>query len=717
MWSLMIRTPNSERREHQLKEGVNILGRHSDIDVLISDHAASRRHAKIVFDPSKDYLEIIDMGSTNGTYVNGEKIEEPRELRHNDKIRIGRNLITVISHAKREDESGTLQRRTSVVTGELMLQSVDNYAVLLHEIGYQLINIPNLDDALEKISETVEKMIDAEECKVVMVEQVGILEEYGIPTAIYENAIENNTASIFSIDTSVQQDTRLPEKSIMLVPVEIEGQVAALIWAWKPTLPFGFSHENDLQLVIAVSQQVALSIQRNRFETELLHNAYYDQLTGLSNKSYFKERIQQALTWTKRHENYLFAVLFMDIDNFKVVNDSLGHVVGDKVLVAIAQRLLENLRDQDLIARTNSVARLGGDEFAILLDDIASERDAFMIATRIKAVLDKPFIIDGQEIYISSSIGITINTIEYEQGEEMLRDAEIAMYRAKDLGKSQVVAYDIVMHNSLVERLSLETDLRRAMQNDEFRLYYQPIISIKDGKIAGLEALLRWHSPDRGLMMPGTFFHAMFTSGLINQLDEWVLNYAARDAAKLQKIFPFDPPIYISVNISANLVRNPHMIQIIEKILRQNNLSTSSLRLEVTEKADIGNNEATKELFKILRERGIRISLDDFGTGYSTLSYLLTFPADSLKIDQSFVQMLETNSESQKIVETLRALATHLNMNLVGEGIETPGQLAHLKKLGCDYGQGYLFSKAVDLEQTVGFIRQNLESTTPTPSS
>ena len=203
---------------------------------------------------------------------------------------------------------------------------------------------------------------------------------------------------------------------------------------------------------------------------------------------------------------------------------------------------------------------------------------------------------------------------------------------------------------------------------------------------------------------------------MINQLDEWVLNYAARDAAKIQKIFPLDPPIYISVNITANLVRNPNLIKIIDKILRHNKISTSSLRLEVTEKADIGKNEATKEMFQALRSRGIRISLDDFGTGYSTLSYLLTFPADSLKVDQSFVQMLETNTESQKIVETLRALASHLNMNLVAEGIETRGQLEYLKTLGCDYGQGFLFSKAVDLESTVAFIRQNLSAPQISPS-
>jgi diguanylate cyclase (GGDEF)-like protein len=718
MWSLMIRSPNSDRREHQLEEGPNILGRHSDIDILISDHSASRKHATIVYDPEKDYLELTDMASTNGTFVNGTQVQGVYQLVHNDKIRIGRHLITVISHKERDEETRTVKQRTSVVTGELLLQSVESYAVLLHDIGYQLINIPELEEALDKISATVKQMLGAEECKILMREQIYILEEYGIPAKIYENVIENNSASIFALDDTGSIDTKLPEKSIMLVPVELDGEVAALIWAWKPTLPFGFSHESDLQLAIAVSHQVALSIQRNRVETELLHNAYYDQLTGLSNRTYFTERVKRALAWKKRHKDYLFAVIFMDLDNFKVVNDSLGHASGDQVLVALSERLMENLREQDTIARTDSVARFGGDEFSVFLDDITNERDAFIVANRLKEIIAEPFRINDQDIYISASIGITLNTLDYSLAEEMLRDAEIAMYRAKELGKSQVVIYDSVMHNTLVKRLVMETDLRKAMRNDEFRLYYQPIISIADEKIVGLEALLRWHSPERGYMEPRDFFGALNTSGLMSQLDTWVLEYAARDAARIQKLFPQDPPIYISANISANLVQNPQVVKIIENILAQNKLSTGSLRLEVTEKADLSQNQVSKEMFKALQERGIRISLDDFGTGYSTLSYLMSFPADALKIDYSFIRMLETNEESQRIVETLRALATHLNMHLIAEGIETEGQLKYLKALGCDYGQGFLFSKAVEFDKTVEFIRNNLnlpEDTRPRP--
>ena len=282
--------------------------------------------------------------------------------------------------------------------------------------------------------------------------------------------------------------------------------------------------------------------------------------------------------------------------------------------------------------------------------------------------------------------------------------------------KSRVVVYDSVMHNTLVERMSLETDLRRGMQNNQFHLYYQPIVSIQDETVVGLEALLRWHSPERGVMEPGRFFHALQTSGLMNQLDEWVLGYAARDAAKIQKIFPLNPPIYISVNISANMLHNPNLVGMIDRILKNNRISTSSLRLEITEKADLGKNEVSKEMFNALKKRGILISLDDFGTGYSTLSYLLSFPVDFLKIDQSFVQMLEDNPESQKIVDTLRALASHLNMKLVAEGIETRGQLEYLQEIGCDYGQGFLFSKALELEKVVAFIGQNLRSTDISPT-
>jgi EAL domain-containing protein (putative c-di-GMP-specific phosphodiesterase class I) len=292
--------------------------------------------------------------------------------------------------------------------------------------------------------------------------------------------------------------------------------------------------------------------------------------------------------------------------------------------------------------------------------------------------------------------------------EELLRDAEIAMYRAKELGKSQVVIYDNIMHNALVQRLSLETELRRGMKNNEFKLYYQPIISIADEKVVGLEALLRWHSSERGYMEPAGFFSALTTSGLINQLDEWVLNYAAKDAVRLQKIFPMDPPLYISANISADLISKPDLVETLDRILVKNKLNTGTLRLEITEKADLGSNPKAQSMFLALQERGIRLSLDDFGIGYSTLSYLLTFPADALKIDQSFIHALNKNPESEKILETLHALASHLEMKLIAEGIETQAQLDFLKKVGCDYGQGFLFSKALAFEEVVAYIKNNL---------
>jgi diguanylate cyclase (GGDEF)-like protein len=697
--------------EHQLKEGSNFLGRHSEIDIKIPDQSASRKHARVEVNSAQKSLTITDLKSTNGTFLNGTKVEGTHPLKHNDNIRIGRHLITVISHAERDKDAHLKQQRRSQVTGELMLQSVDNYAVLLHDIGHQLINIPQLDEALERISDTVRKMIAAEECKIILIDQLAFLKEHGIPEALYNDVLENNTASIFSLDDTPSIETKLPEKSIMLVPVEVDDMVEAVIWAWKPSQPFGFSNTSDLQLVIAVSQQVALSIQRNRFENQLLHNAYYDQLTGLCNRAYFTERLGQALAWTKRHSDYQFAVIFMDIDNFKVINDSLGHAAGDQVLVMMAQRLLENLREQDTISRADAVARFGGDEFSIFLDDIANERDAFLVADRLKEILSQPLEISGKEVFISISIGITMYTPEYVLPEELLRDAEIAMYRAKELGKSQVVLYDNVMHNALVQRLSLETELRKGMKNNEFHLYYQPIISVADEKVVGLEALLRWHSSARGYLEPGAFFPALNTSGLIHELDEWVLNYAAKDAVRLQQIIKTDPPLYISVNISANLIRQPDLIEMIDKILKKNELNTGSLRLEITEKADLGSSQSSQDMFKALQNRGIRLSLDDFGVGYSTLSYLLTFPADALKIDQSFIQALDTNPESHKILETLQALASHLDMKLIAEGIETRAQLEHLKKVGCEYGQGFLFSKALPFENVVKFIQSNLAGT------
>lgn len=708
-WSLLVRAPQAEVREFIISPGTTTIGRQTEIDIHIADSGASRQHARIDFDPALPFLTITDLNSTNGTYVNGRRIDAPKHLFHDDKIRIGKHLIIAVSHQARSGTGGLHDARRSMVTGELLLQSVDNYAVLLHDISYQLVSISDMDEALRKISTIIRQMIGASECQVILKSSFPDLTEQGIPANIVEDVTQTVSAAIFTLEQQAIDSGEPVLREVLLVPVEVENQVAALIWAWKHYNEPGFSEDSDLQLVIAVSHQVALTIQRNEFERQLLRNAYYDQLTNLPNRALFSDRLNQALTWEKRHNKYLFAVMLIDIDNFKVINDSLGHAAGDRVLQETAERLTLNTRDHDTVTRTNAVARFGGDEFIILLDDIATERDAYLTANRLKSILLQPIRIGENEIYTSVSIGITFNTQGYSQPDEMIRDAEIAMYRAKELGRAQVVLFDNVMHNLLVERLSLETELRRGMKREEFRLYYQPIIRLADQSVVGLEALLRWHSPSRGVLEPADFFGALTTSGLINTLDEWVLNYAARDAAKLQKLFPLDPPFYISVNISASLIRSTELLNTIEKILADNKISTGTLRLEITEKANIEDKRSSQTVFKALQQRGIRISLDDFGTGYSTLSYLLSFPADALKVDPSFVQLLDSNPESFKIIETLRALASLLNMSLIAEGIETEKQLQDLIALKCDYGQGFIFSRAVDFDQVVEYISNNLK--------
>jgi diguanylate cyclase (GGDEF)-like protein len=709
MWSLMIRSPKSDLREYPLKHGINTLGRNDEVDIYIDDDSASRYHAQISYNDEENYLEIKDLKSTNGTFVNGKQIDTPLTLLHKDQVRIGRHLLTVISNQERNATQSLTDQTKSVVTGDLMISTIDNYAVLLHDIGRQLVSIPELDRAFTTISQTIKQMIGAEDCLIVLSNHADTLIRYDIPQEILDEVIEQHSATIFSIQqTSIEIEENSRPHSMLLAPVIIEEEVAGLIWATKRSDPFGFSYESDLQLVIAVSHQVGLSIQRNRVEQELLHNAYHDSLTGLSNRALFVDRLRESLVRSQRNPNYKFAVLFMDIDNFKVINDSLGHAAGDKLLIAMAQRLVDNLRKLDAISRFDTVARFGGDEFAILLDDIVDERSALLVANRLHELLSEPFSISGKSVYVTNSIGITINTLGYEQPEDMLRDADIAMYRAKELGKSRVEIYDNVMHNMLINRLSLETDLRKGIKSNEFKLYYQPIISLKTNKIVGLEGLLRWHSKERGLMYPGQFLMAMDTTGLLNSMDEWVLNQAFRDAVKINQLFPTDPPIYLSVNMSSHLIKNPELCNILDQYLTKHKLKASSIKIEITERDGVDDDEKTLEMLKSVKEMGVGVLLDDFGTGYSTLSYLLQFPVESLKIDQTFVHMLTKNRDGYKIIETLKALSSHLGINLIAEGIETKEQLNLLKELGCDFGQGYLFSKAIEFKAVTDFIKKSI---------
>jgi diguanylate cyclase (GGDEF)-like protein/PAS domain S-box-containing protein len=437
-------------------------------------------------------------------------------------------------------------------------------------------------------------------------------------------------------------------------------------------------------------------------EQRLLHNATHDVLTGLPNRALFMDRLKRLFDRARHSDGHLFAVLFLDLDRFKIVNDSLGHQIGDQLLVALALRLDASLRPGDM------VARLGGDEFAIILDHLKHISDATQAAERIQHELSIPFNLSGHEVFASVSIGIAHSLTPYERPEDFIRNADTAMYRAKDQGRGRFELFDKGMHARAIAMLELETDLRRALARGEFCLHYQPIVSIENWRIAGFEALLRWHHPEHGFVSPSKFIPVAEETGLINQIGQWVFREACKQLRAWQDQFPSDPPLTVSVNLSAKQFSHPALIEEIKQILAETKVAPGSLKIEITESAIIENVEVATEILRQLKAVGIRISLDDFGTGYSSLSYLHRFPIDTLKIDRSFVTRMSMPKNSE-IVRTIITLALNLGMDVIAEGVETREQIILLTGLNCEYVQGYLLSKPVNGETMRELIEQTYQ--------
>ncbi len=442
---------------------------------------------------------------------------------------------------------------------------------------------------------------------------------------------------------------------------------------------------------------------RKEAEHRLMRLALYDDLTGLANRALFVSRLSHVIRRTRRAATYRFAVLFVDLDRFRLVNDSLGHVAGDELLIAVAQRLEAAVRPGD------TVARIGGDEFAILLDDLDSPDGARAAAARIHEALGFPVSLRGQEVFTSASIGIAEGGGERDTPEELLRKADLAMYRAKRQGRARSEEFQAHLHSDVLGQLQLETDLRRAMEQDEFVVHYQPIVDLAAGRVCGFEALARWDRPSEGLVEPGAFIPFAEDRGLMGELGMQLIERACRDAATLDALTSDYPDLSVSINLSGRQFRERDLVERITDIVGRTGVNPHRLVLELTETALLENPEVAAGMLTRLRALGIRIHLDDFGTGFSSLSYLQRFPIDCLKIDQSFVGGLSDSVSDQAIVHAILSLARSLDMCVVAEGIENANQLDRLRLMGCQHGQGFYFSQAVDFAEARRLVGARFE--------
>jgi diguanylate cyclase (GGDEF)-like protein/PAS domain S-box-containing protein len=451
--------------------------------------------------------------------------------------------------------------------------------------------------------------------------------------------------------------------------------------------------------------------ERKRAEEQLLHDAFHDGLTGLANRALFMDHLRMTIERCRSRHSNQYAVLFLDFDRFKIINDSLGHAEGDELLRQIARRLEGIVRTGDLLAR------LGGDEFVILLNELVKADEALLVAERTLSSLKSSFNLQGREIFISASIGIALSTTGHQYAEDMVRDADIAMYHAKSKGKAQYQIFDRRMHERAARQLSLETELHRAIENSEFEIHYQPIVDLETGDLKGFESLVRWQHPECGLIPPLDFIPAAEENGLILPIGSWVMRESCRQIKYWQDLFPSMSHLTLSVNLSAKQFSQTDLANQIIEILEEIGLDPDCLRLEITESVLMDNSRATIEIMNRLHELGVSWSLDDFGTGYSSLSYLHHLPVHFLKIDRSFVGQMSEREDKHEIVKTIIKLAKSLKMMVIAEGIETRPQLKDLKDLACEFGQGYLFAKPLEALQAELFIKDFLDKTElPSPA-
>lgn len=473
------------------------------------------------------------------------------------------------------------------------------------------------------------------------------------------------------------------------------------------------NENGEVEKLVIVNRDIT---EKKRAEEQLERNSIYDGLTGLPNRRLFLDRLQHCSMRARRNPQYQYALLFLDIDGFKAFNQQMGSKIGDQVLAEIARRTSACLRTQDTVARPHArlpfadavPSRMGGDEFTFLLESIKDPSDALRVARRIQSSLDSPFILDGREINLSASIGIALSVAPDDRPEDLLQNAEIALFRAKALGAGRCEVFDEAMHTRAVNRLTLENELRTAIQRGEFRLHYQPIIRLKTREIAGFEALVRWQHPQHGLISPYKFLEVAENVGLMLTIGKWVLKEACRQLRYWQSMNGSSEPLKMMVNVSAKQFAHPQLIHDLRCAIQAENLEPAALHLEVSENIAMANPAKTAEIFAQIKRLGVRISIGEFGMGHSSLGWLRRLPMDVLKIDRVLISSMPADNCSRDIAQLILGLASELNLKVIAEGIETSIQLDYLKNMGCEFGQGFYFSQPVEADKADLLLRQPL---------
>ena len=587
-------------------------------------------------------------------------------------------------------------------------------------------NIKKTQESLKEVNRTLEQKVKerAAELQKTEAKYRTIFENAGAAIVIIEEDMKISLANSVFINLSGYEKDEIEDRMPLTEFIDVKGRRKLFTgesqYGEKTDSPFIIKNfeckffdknKNNKDIFITFAKipgtgknvvSIADISELKEAERQIHHQAFHDSLTNLPNRALFMEHLIMAIKRGKRRKNYFFAVIYMDIDRFKLVNDSLGHNIGDKLLVEFANRIQDLLRDID------TLARFGGDEFVILLEDIEDENYAVEITKRLQKSLKSPFEIKGNDIYAPASFGIVLNTRMYDNPEIIIRDADAAMYYAKEKGKSQFKIFDNTLHEKALSLLQIETDLRKAMANKELDLYYQPIVSLDNISILGFEALIRWNHPTQGLVYPDSFISVAEETGLIIPIGRWVLKKACRDLRKWDKQVKSKLPLFMSVNISSKQFLRPSLIDDIKEILDETGLPPDQLKLEITETALMEDFHETIPLIHRLKDFGVQIVIDDFGTGYSSMSYLQQLPIDTLKVDQSFISRIKNNidNENKNIVETIVSLAHKLGLQVVAEGVETAEQQSILSNMKCQLAQGFLFSKPLEKKKMDVLIKK-----------